>query len=170
MRKTGMAVMVALLMAAPAMAQSKLTGSIHCAKADPDYAIPVGDKDGHMVTARKNACTWTGLEIAGMAVKAGEDVATGEVNGTMFRDNGYHTATADNGDKFTVHFTGTATMAKDNSGSITGKWNFVSGTGKLKGIKGGGIYKGKANADGTADVTVEGDYTIAASTTSPAKK
>lgn len=168
MRKTGMLMVLALVMAAPAVAQSKLAGTVHCAKADPDYSIPVGDKDGHILAARKAACTWDGLEVAGVAVKNGQDVATSEISGSMVRDNGYHTATADNGDKFTVHFTGSATMAKDQSGAITGKWTFVSGTGKLKGIKGGGTYKGKSNADGTADVTVEGTYTVG--TTAPAAK
>lgn len=162
MRKTGMLMVLAVAMATPALAQSKLSGTVHCAKADPEYSIPVGDKDGHMLAARKAACTWDGLQIAGMAVKAGNDVASTEITGNMMRDNGYHTATADNGDKFTVHFTGNATMAKDNTGAITGKWTFVSGTGKLKGIKGGGTYKGKANADGSADVSIEGDYTLGA--------
>jgi hypothetical protein len=66
-----------------------------------------------------------------------------------------------------VRFNGTAMMAKDKTGTITGKWTFVSGTGKLKGIKGGGTYKGTAAADGSADVDVEGDYTLPAKTTAP---
>ena len=168
MRTRTMVMVLALTMAAPVMAQSKLSGSVHCAKADPDYSIPVGDMDGHIIAARKAACTWEGLQIAGMAVKSGQDVATSEITGNMLRDNGYHTATADNGDKFTVHFTGTATMANDKSGAISGKWTFVNGTGKLKGIKGGGTYKGKANADGTADVTVDGTYSVGM--TAPPKK
>lgn len=161
MHKTGVLLLLAAVgFAAPAIAQTKLAGSVHCAKGDPDTALDVGDKAGHMLTARKAACTWTGLEVAGLQVKSGTDVATGELSGTMMHDSGYHTAVADNGDKFTVHFTGNATMAKDNTGAITGKWTFVSGTGKLKGIKGGGTYKGKANADGSADVDVEGTYTV----------
>lgn len=163
MRKTGTLLLLSVLVvAAPAVAQTHIKASTHCAKADPDYSLEVGDMAGHMLTARKASCTWTGFEIAGMQVKSGTDVATGEVTGMMAHDNGYHTATADNGDKFVVHFTGTASMAKDSTGTISGKWTFVSGTGKLKGIKGGGTYKGKANADGSADVDVEGSYTLAA--------
>jgi hypothetical protein len=169
MRNMGIVVLMAMTIAAPASAQSKVSGSVHCAKGDPDSMLEVGDKPGHMLTARKSACTWSGMEVGGSAVKTGQDVATGEITGSSAHDNGYHTATTESGDKFTVHFTGTAMMAKDNTGTITGKWTFVSGTGKLKGIKGGGTYKGKANADGSADVTVDGDYTLAGMT-APAKK
>ena len=83
-------------------------------------------------------------------------------------DAGYHVATMDNGDTYAVRFTGNATGAKDKTAAITGKWTFVSGTGKLKGIKGGGTYKGTGAADGSAEVEVEGDYTLAAKATAPA--
>jgi hypothetical protein len=168
MRKHGLLLLMALSIAASASAQTKLSGKVHCAKADPDYSIEVGDQPGHILSARKAACTWTeGMEIAGLKVKAAQDVATGEVTGATARDTGYHVATMDNGDKYTVRFNGTAMMAKDKTGAITGKWTFVSGTGKLKGIKGGGTYKGTAAADGSADVNVEGDYTLPAKTTTP---
>lgn len=170
MKKTAtMLLLAAVAFAAPAAAQTKFSASSHCDKPDPAYSLDVGDRAGHTLTAAKAACTWTGLEIAGVAVKSGTDVSTGEMTGATMHDNGYHTATAENGDKFTVHFMGTATMAKDNSGTATGKWTFVGGTGKLKGIKGGGTYKGKANADGSVDVEVEGTYTLVAAT-APAKK
>ena len=172
MRKHGLLLLMMLSIAASASAQTKLSGKVHCAKADPDYSIEVGDEPGHIVSARKAACTWTeGMEIAGLKVKAAQDVATGEVTGATARDTGYHVATMDNGDKYTVRFNGTAMMAKDKTGAITGKWTFVSGTGKLKGIKGGGSYKGTAAADGSADVNVEGDYTLPGKTTAspPAK-
>jgi hypothetical protein len=170
MRRTGLLVLAALAVALSASAQTKLTGTVHCVKGDPDYSIEVGDAPGHVLTARKSACTWTGGEIAGMKVTAAQDVATGEVNGNMAHDSGYHVATMDSGDKYTVHFAGAATMAQDMTGTITGKWNFVSGTGKLKGIKGGGTYKGKANADGSADVDVTGTYTLAKPSASAKQK
>ena len=168
MRKHGLLVLMAWSIAASASAQTKLTGKEHCAKPDPDYSIEVGDQPGHILSARKAACTWTeGMEIAGLKVKAAQDVATGEVTGATARDTGYHVATMDNGDKYTVRFNGTAMMAKDKTGAITGKWTFVSGTGKLKGIKGSGTYKGTVAADGSADVDVEGDYTLPTKTTAP---
>jgi hypothetical protein len=169
MGKQVMLLLAALSVAGSAGAQTKFTGKVHCAKADPDYSIEVGDKPGHVLTARKASCTWTeATDIAGLKVKSAQDVATGEVTGTTVRDAGYHVATMENGDTYAVHFNGNGMAAKDKPAAITGKWTFVSGTGKLKGIKGGGTYKGTAAADGSADVEVEGDYTLAPKTTAPA--
>jgi hypothetical protein len=36
----------------------------------------------------------------------------------------------------------------------------ISGTGKLKGIKGKGTFKGTPNADGTMSYAIEGEYSI----------
>ena len=92
---------MALSVAASASAQTKLAGKVHCAKADPDYSIEVSDEPGHVLSARKAACTWKeGGEIAGLKVKAAQDVATGEVTGATARDTGYHVATMDNGDQY----------------------------------------------------------------------
>jgi hypothetical protein len=132
--------------------------------------IEVGDKPGHMLMVEKASCTYTmPLEIAGAKSKDGTDASTMEISGSTGRDNGYHTATMDNGDKFVVRFSGSSKMNKDNSMAFEGKWTFVSGTGKLKGIRGGGTYKGSAAADGSNDVDVEGEYTIPEGKT-PAKK
>jgi nitrous oxidase accessory protein NosD len=168
MGKQVLLLLMALSVATSAAAQTKFTGKVHCAKADPDYSIEVGDKPGHVLTARKSACTWTeSTDIAGLKVKSAQDVATGEVNGTSVRDSGYHVATMDNGDTYAVHFNGNAVASKDKTAAITGKWTFVSGTGKLKGIKGGGTYKGTSAADGSVEVEVEGEYAVAAKTTAP---
>jgi hypothetical protein len=170
MRRTGFVVLVVLSLAVTAGAQTKMSGKLQCAKSDPDYAIEVGDRPGHVMTARKAACTWTeGVEIAGLKAKTGQDVATGEVSGATLRDSGFHTATMDNGDKFTVRFTGTGTLNKDKSGSFEGTWTIVSGTGKLKGVKGSGTFKGSGSADGSSDVQVEGEYTMPAAKTTAAK-
>jgi nitrous oxidase accessory protein NosD len=171
MRKTGLLWLGVLLVAIPASAQTKIAGKAHCAKPDPDQSVEVGDKTGHMLYLHKAECTWDGSqEIAGLKTKSGVDVETGEISGSTLRGSGYHTATMDNGDKYVVRFSGAATMANDNTGTIEGKWSFVSGTGKLKGIKGSGTYKGRANADGTGDVDVEGDYTVPAAKTTTKKK
>ncbi len=169
MRKLLLAMLMVFALALSASAQTKITGKVHCAKEDPSYSIDVGDKPGHALMALKRACNWTApLEIAGSKTKDGTDVETAEMTGASVRANGYHTSTMDSGDKFTVSYKGSAKMNKDNSGTLDGKWSFVSGTGKLKGIKGGGTYKGTTGADGSSDVDVEGQYTIPAA--APAKK
>ncbi len=169
MRKTGLLWLVVLTVAVPASAQNKVGGKAHCDKGDPSYSIEVGDKAGHMLTLQKSACTWSeSLPIAGLATKTGIDFETSEVSGMTVRNTGYHIATMENGDKYAVRYTGTATMSKDNTGTAEGKWTVTSGTGKLKGLKGSGTYKGTVNADDSGDFTVEGEYTLpAAKTTTP---
>ena len=173
MRTTVLCVIAVAAFAIPASAQSKLAGKVHCDKGDPNYSIEVGDKAGHMLASRKSACTWSEGAVEGVAIKSGLDVAATEISGATARDNGYHTATLENGDKFTVRFSGAMTMGKDGGGTFEGKWTMVSGTGKLKGIKGSGTYKGTGNADGSGDVTVDGEYTMAPAkpaAPAPAKK
>ena len=171
MRKLLLAMLMVFALALSASAQTKITGKAHCAKEDPSYSIDVGDKPGHTLMAQKRACNWTTpLEIAGSKTKDGTDVETAEMSGASIHDSGYHTATMDNGDKFTVHFWGSMKLNKDNTGTFDGKWSFVSGTGKLRRIKGSGTYKGTAGADGSSDVDVEGEYTIPAAAAAPAKK
>jgi len=83
-----------------------------------------------------------------------------EINGHKSTSNGYHTATLANGDKTTAHFHGT-TITKDGKfQSGGGTWVFVSGTGKCKGIKGKGTYKGTPNTDGTVAYKVDGEYSL----------
>ena len=171
MSKQVVLVLMALSVAASAGAQTKLTGKVHCAKADPDYSIEVGDKPGHVLTARKSACTWTeATEIAGLKVKSAQDVATGEADGAIVHDAGYHVATMDNGDTYTVHFMGNATGRRTRRPRSPASGRSSAAPGKLKGIKGGGTYKGTGAADGSADVEVEGDYALGAKTTAPAPK
>ena len=44
--------------------------------------------------------------------------------------------------------------------SADGTWSFTGGTGKLKGIKGKGTYKGTGAPDGTVTYEVEGEYEL----------
>jgi len=55
------------LLAASAAAQTKITGTIQCAKPDPQNAVPVGDRPGHAFVVMKAKCTWTKpMELAGV--------------------------------------------------------------------------------------------------------
>ena len=62
-----------------------------------------------------------------------------------------------------VQYQGMIKGNKDGSAVFNGKWTFVNGTGKLKGIKGGGTYKGTGSADAsTGNIEVEGEYSFGA--------
>jgi hypothetical protein len=161
--KFAMAFAGLILLAAGAGAQTKISGTIQCAKPDQQTAIPVNDKPGHAFVVVKVKCTWTKpFELAGAAVKTGEDTAFSEVDGTKSRDSGYDLTTMANSDQFTVRFNGTSTVGKDGAVQTQmGTWSFVHGTGKLKGIAGKGTYNGKGATDGTVATEVAGEYQIA---------
>jgi hypothetical protein len=147
-----------------AVAQTKIAGTIQCAKPDPLSAVPVGDKQGHMFILAKARCTWTKpLVIAGVATKTAEDADYAEARGAKTRDSGYHLSVMDNNDSFLVRFIGASRTGQNGAVlTQTGRWSFVSGTGKIKGIAGKGTYKGTGAADGTVTTDIEGEYQIAA--------
>jgi hypothetical protein len=160
--KIALPILGLFLLTASAGAQTKITGTIQCAK-HPQNAVPVGDQLGHMFIVGKAKCNWTKpMEIAGVATKTGEDTVYSEARGAKSRDSGYHISTMANNDSFLVRFTGASTT--DKNGAVltqAGTFSFVSGTGKMKGITGKGTYKSKGAADGSTTTDVEGEYQIA---------
>jgi hypothetical protein len=157
--KTVLVFLGAAALAASAAAQTKTSGTAQC-KPDAPAPVEVGDMAGHAFNIGKAQCTWTGFEIGGVAYKDGVSVSTDEIRGNKSSFSGYHTATLANGDKTTAHFHGTATMKDGKFVKGGGSWTFSSGTGKCKGIKGGGTFKGTPNADGTVAYQVEGEYSL----------
>ena len=157
--KTVLVFLGAATLAASAVAQTKVSGTAQC-KADPPAPVAIGDKPGHSFAIGKAQCTWTGFAIAGVPYKDGVGVSLDEINGDKSTSNGYHTATLASGDKAAAHFNGTAVMKDGKFVSGGGTWTFTSGTGKCKGIKGKGTFKGTPNADGTVAYQVDGEYSI----------
>ena len=169
MRKTGLALLMVLALALTASAQTKISGKAHCPKAEMN-SQDVGDKPGHMLMLQKETCNYTApIEIGGVKITTEMDVVTTDMMGANGRDNGYGTLTADNGDKLYIHFSGTTKMNKDSTAAFDGKWSSMSGTGKLKGAKCSGTYKGTMAADASSDFDVEGECTMAEKPAAPAK-
>jgi hypothetical protein len=146
-------------LAATATAQMKTSGTALC-KADPPAPVAVEDVPGHAFAIGKSQCTWTKFELGGVAYKDGVSVSMDEINGDKSTSNGYNTSTLVNGDKVTAHFHGAAKVKDGKFVSGGGTWTFSNGTGKFKGIKGKGTYKGTPNADGTVAFLVEGEYSM----------
>jgi hypothetical protein len=155
------AVLVFLLAAVTvASAQTKISGTSQCGKPDPMNMLQVGDTPGHAVSIAQSKCTWTKpMDIAGIQTKDDVVTASAEARGDKSRDHGYVVGTMSNGDKMFVHFHGSGTMKDGAPDTAEGEWEFAGGTGKLKGIKGKGTYKGKAGPEGIT-YEVEGEYTI----------
>ncbi len=155
-----LAFLIVFSLATVAMGQTKVTGTSLCGKPDPQHMIEVGDRPNHALEISQSKCTWTKpMDIAGTQTK--DDVVTeaAEMRGTSSRDHGYVVGTLANGDKTFVHFQGTATLKDGAPDTAEGNWSFAGGTGKLKGIKGKGTYKGKAGPEGIA-YEVEGEYEL----------
>jgi hypothetical protein len=100
------------------------------------------------------------MEMAGLKSKSYTVAASADSAGGHSQDRGYVVTIMDNGDKAYIRFQGTGTTKEGGAHSSEGTWSYTGGTGKLKGLKGKGTYKGSG---ATADVTedqVEGEYTL----------
>ena len=157
--KTLLSFLVVFALATVASAQTKLSGTLQCAKPDQQHAIEVGDRPNHSFVISQTKCTST-LEIAGVQSK--EEVATlfSEVSGNRSYVQSYGVFTMTNGDKYYARSQGSATLKEGVFESIEGKWSHAGGTGKLKGLKGKGTLKGKGAPDGTFTLEVEGEYEL----------
>jgi hypothetical protein len=160
----------ALVMAALASAQTKITGSLKCEQPEPVYNIEVGDRPSHTVLLEKIACTYTQpWDIGGDKPKDGYSVATADATSTRIAASGTHVSTMESGDKAFVAFRDTAAVKDGKAEGAHGTWSYTGGTGKLKGIKGKGTYTTSINADGTSTVDVEGEYELPAAKASTKK-
>ena len=162
---------MALLVAATANAQTKISGAVKCKDAEPAYKVEVGDRPGHVMELGKNTCTATQpWELGGDKYKEGYSVGASETSSTRVVVSGTHVATYASGDKAFAAYHNTIQL-KDGkpTGDERGTWSYTGGTGKLKGIKGKGTYKVTDNKDGTVTVEVEGEYQLLSSTAATKK-
>jgi hypothetical protein len=147
-----------------ATAQNKITGDGTCPKStDAPTSVEVGDRTGHTLMLLKFTCTWSApFEMAGLKSKEYVGTVVDDSTAGKGQSRGYVVITMDNGDKAFVRFTGTGTMAKDNSGTGEGTWSYTGGTGKLRGLTGKGTFKSTSAADGSGTDHVEGEYALPA--------
>jgi hypothetical protein len=151
----------ALALPASVSGQIKISGTVKCVRPDQSQRIDIGDRPNHAFAISQGKCTWIKpMTIADIQTK--EDIGTNseETSSTGARVRGYVVGTMSNGDKFTVRTFGHDVYKRGNLQSTQGTWSFTSGTGKLKGIKGGGAFTGQPDSDGTIVVDVVGQYTL----------
>ena len=110
------------------------------------------------------------ITLAGEKAVTSVNTSTSEAMGMNITDHGYDVGTMDNGDTYTAKYSGTITAAADGSATYHGSWVFTKGTGKLKGLKGGGTYKGSNAADGSGSADIVGTYSIVKTAMKPAAK
>lgn len=136
----------------------KVTGSVRCDKPDPAYALEVPDRPGHALKLDKRKCKWTEPMVV-MGAKSKDGIAIEfpeQMEGTL-HTHGFEVDSYDNGEKVTWQSMGTIDGEKGPA-AAKGRWSLMRGTGKLKGIKGGGSYEGKLGADDVLTLEFEGVY------------
>ena len=147
--------------AGSALAQTPVSGAFQCPKSDVTQTVEVGDHPGHALMVEKGSCTWSvPMEIAGLKTTAYTGADTVELNGAKGQGRGYAVMTMDNGDKAYARYQGLGISAKDGTVAFEGTWSYTGGTGKLKGLKGKGTYKGSAAADSTSEFKLDGEYSL----------
>jgi hypothetical protein len=153
----------ALALASSAVAQTKTSGSLDCDRADPIYTIQIPERTGFSYVIAQYKCTWTKpFVIEGLQSKNNVEVDFSEVMGTSVRVTGTAVTYYSNADR--VHSRGTAILDQKAMTSSS-KWTYLFGTGKLRGIKGGGTStcKAKGAEPSTGFICdLEGEYTLPA--------
>jgi hypothetical protein len=146
-----------------AFAQTKVSGTLDCGPSDPSYSIPIPERPGVVFALAQSKCTWTKpMIVEGIEAKDFINTAFSEAGPKSMRTITSGVGVYANGDKAFTRGQGTA---DPQAGTRTGKWTFQSGTGKLKGVRGGGDYSCKLKgADMAAGYTCEvtGEYAIGA--------
>jgi hypothetical protein len=153
---------IVFALAAVASPQTKISGTLQCGKADPQYSIQVGDRPNHSFAISQTKCTWTKpFEIAGIQNKEIVGTGSAEIRGNSLRGHYYDVDTMTNGDKAYYREEFSFNLKDDVPQSGDAKWTFVGGTGKLKGIKGKGSCKlTSAAPDGSVTWDCEGEYEL----------
>src|ERR1700690_609920 len=114
-----------------------IKGTLRCDKPSPFYSIDVPDRDGHSVIIEKRNCSWTApLVILGTKTKDGVWVSFMERMEGRLHPHSFETDTLEGGEKITMQTTGQVAADKGPT-TAKGRFNFMRGTGKFKGIKGG---------------------------------
>jgi hypothetical protein len=163
MKRVLLFIVCALALASSAFAQTKLSGSVDCDKADPMHAIPVPDRPDFAYVIGQNKCSWPkGGAVEGLQAKELVNTTFYEVAGASARITTHGVTRYDNGDMLFTRVTGSNDRKALTS---TGKWTITGGTGKLRTAKGGGTFTCKtksaeAGAGYTCDIV--GEYTLPA--------
>lgn len=149
------------VIAGPAFAQTHISATLKCGKADASQPVEVGDQPGHVLMVMKMSCTYSKpTEIAGLKAATHNATEFTEMTGAKFQDRGFGVSTMENGDKAYAHAQDMGIMNEAGKFTDEGTWTFTGGTGKLKGLKGKGSYKSSGSTDGGEEIQIEGEYSL----------
>jgi hypothetical protein len=142
-------------------AQTKIFGTLHCARPDGEQQFDVGDSTGHIIEINQMTCTWTKpMNIGGVADTEGTSTGVNDIQSTTFVSHGYFVDSMANGDKVFMRYEATVTVQDGEASDVQGKWTYTGGTGKFKGIQGDGTFSGSPENQGRAAYDFTGEYTL----------
>lgn len=164
MRKLFFVVVCLVVMAAAAMAQTKIDTKWTCTKPSENPKFDAGDAPDHGYGLAKGTCNATS---GGSGEKSGAYTETQEMWKTSMKSHGTFNVTLDNGDMLNYAYDITGSM--DMKKPMQDKWKIVGGTGKHKGSKGTGTCTGMANEDGSSTWSCTGTTSMGAKAAAKAK-
>jgi len=127
-----------------ALAKTHISGTAECSGPEQVHVMRLSDQADHFFVMSQGKCHWTKpIDIAGTKTQSDQATVTKEVLGSQASVRGYVTETTTSGDKFSYRIVGEQVINHGKTVSEHGRWTIVSGTGKLKGLKGNGTYHGK---------------------------
>ena len=154
-------VFVYVLLNASVSAQTKVSSTMKCEKPDPSYGVEVQDHPGHVMALQKFACAFPNVPDFGTDKgKNASGVTAADITATRITYSGSFVNNMDSGDKAFTSVKGSTIVKDGKPEGDHGTWVYTGGTGKFKGIKGKGTYKGTVNGDGTSTVEFEGEFEL----------
>jgi hypothetical protein len=149
--------------AAAAAAQTPFNGTLQCSAPDPNYSVSVGDIDGHREVLQKSICSVTQVfALANQMPLQDSLVFSGDMQANRISGSGSNVITMENGDVAVFSYRANVAISGGVPKSSAGTFQWISGTGKLKGISGGGTITGTYTSDGSVTLTIQGTYAIRA--------
>jgi hypothetical protein len=168
MNKYFLVLSCALATASIAIAQTKISRSVDCDKASQLYVIQIPGQEGFAYEISQNNCKFTKpLTMEGLEAKEFVNTSFNERMGASVHATSVGVTYFANGDKLYQRSTSTMDQKAETS---SGNSTFISGTGKLRGIKGSVTFtcKGKGSESGAGYTCQgEGEYTLPAAKKSP---
>jgi hypothetical protein len=151
----------ACVWSAGVVAQSKITWSDSCGKANPDYTVQVEDPGSHSFGLGQLKCHPTKpVEIGGDKGKEAVVTYFTDSSGDKSREHGMYVLTLESGEKVSLPFQGTISLKDGKPTGANGTWSFAAATGKLKGINGKGTWRCTPAVEGW-NCNGEGEYELA---------
>jgi hypothetical protein len=144
-----------------AQAQTPLNVTWKCNVVQPmPTPLPVPGEADRVYAVYQAKCTTDAGEIAGVKQKEGTTTEFADMKPTGAMGHGVFVETLENGDTIAYKFQATSTTKNKIVQSATDTWTITGGTGKVKGIKGTGVCKGKGDAEGSITLLCTGNYTL----------